>query len=182
MIPLKDDAARYTVPYVTYLLIALNVIIFLFELWLPPETRNAFVIHFGVVPANLPAAFHVGGAVTPTAALLPLVTAMFLHATWLHVIINMWFLWIFGDNVEDYIGHFRYLIFYFICGILGFLLHIVFNLNSDLPTVGASGAIAGVMGAYFLLYPGARVLTWFFIFVAWLPAWIVLGYWFIVQF
>ena len=182
MIPIKDDAPRYTTPYITYLLIALNAIVFLFELWLQPDARNTFVIHFGVVPASLPAAFHVGGAVTPTAALLPLITAMFVHATWLHLIFNMWALWIFGDNVEDYLGHFRYLGFYFVCGILAFLAHIAFNWNSDIPSVGASGAIAGVMGAYFLLYPGARVLTWLFIFVAWLPAWIVLGYWFIVQF
>jgi membrane associated rhomboid family serine protease len=94
----------------------------------------------------------------------------------------MLFLWIFGDNVEDYLGHFNYLVFYFICGIAGGLTHILLNLNSSMPTIGASGAIAGVMGAYFILYPKARVLTWFFVFILWLPAWLVLGYWFALQF
>ena len=182
MLPIKDDAPRYTTPYVNYLLIALNLVVFLFELALAPDDRNAFVMHFGEVPASLPAAFHLGSGLSHTAAFLPLLTSMFLHASWLHLIFNMWALWIFGDNVEDYLGHFRYLAFYLSSGIIGGLVHIAFNWNSIVPTVGASGAIAGVMGAYFLLYPGARVLTWFFVFLAWLPAWVVLGYWFVVQF
>ncbi len=111
---------------------------------------------------------------------------MFLHASWLHLIGNMWVLWIFGDNIEDYLGHFSYLIFYLVSGLAASLAHIALNPNSTIPSVGASGAIAGVMGAYFLLYPSARVLTLvpliiFFTFI-WLPAWIVLGYWFVLQF
>jgi membrane associated rhomboid family serine protease len=182
MLPIKDDAPRYSTPYINYLLISLNAVVFIFELLLAPDDRNSFVFHFGVVPAAFPAAFHLGGAVSVTAAFVPIVSSMFLHATWLHLIFNMWALWIFGDNVEDYLGHFRYGAFYIGTGIIAALVHIAFNWGSAVPTVGASGAIAGVMGAYFLLYPAARVLTWFFIFVAWLPAWVILGYWFVVQF
>lgn len=182
MLPIQDDAPRYTTPYINYLLIGLNVVVFIFELLLAPDDRNSFVFHFGLVPAALPAAFHLGGAVPATAAIVPIISSMFLHATWLHLIFNMWALWIFGDNVEDYLGHFRYGVFYVVSGVIAAIVHILFNWGSAVPTVGASGAIAGVMGAYFLLYPSARVLTWFFIFVAWLPAWVILGYWFIVQF
>jgi membrane associated rhomboid family serine protease len=107
---------------------------------------------------------------------------MFLHASWMHVIANMWFLRIFGDNVEDRLGHFGYLIFYLLCGAGANLAHLLFNFTSPVPAVGASGAIAGVMGAYFILYPRARVLTWWIFFVFWLPAWLVLGYWFLGEF
>jgi membrane associated rhomboid family serine protease len=107
---------------------------------------------------------------------------MFLHASWPHVIVNMWFLRIFGDNIEDRLGHFGYLIFYLLCGAGANLAHFIFNFTSPLPAVGASGAIAGVMGAYFILYPRARVLTWWVFFVFWLPAWLVLGYWFLGEF
>jgi len=185
MIPIRDDAPKYTTPYVTYLLIALNLVIFVFELMLGPNDRNAFVLQFGVLPAKLPAAFHPGANVSVTGAFLPLLTSMFLHASWLHVIFNMWALWIFGDNVEDYLGHFRYLGFYLASGLIAGFVHILFNWGSTIPTVGASGAIAGVMGAYFVLFPSARVLTlvpFFFVFLTWLPAWVILGYWFVVQF
>jgi membrane associated rhomboid family serine protease len=107
---------------------------------------------------------------------------MFLHGSWMHLLGNMWFLFIFGDNVEDRLGHFRYLISYLVCGLGATLTHLIFNLHSTLPSLGASGAIAGVLGAYFLLFPSARVLTWFGFFVLWLPAWLVLGYWFVLQF
>ena len=108
---------------------------------------------------------------------------MFLHASWLHLIGNMWFLWIFGDNIEDYLGHFTYLLFYLVSGFAAAVAHILLNAGSNVPSVGASGAIAGVMGAYFVLYPRAHVLMWFPpIFFFHLPAWLVLGYWFFVQF
>ena len=110
---------------------------------------------------------------------------MFLHAGWFHLIGNMWFLWIFGDNVEDRLGHFRFLVFYLICGALASLAHILFNLNSVIPSVGASGAVAGVLGAYLVTYPFARVLTLIPLFFLWpvveLPAILVLGFWFLVQ-
>jgi len=113
-------------------------------------------------------------------------TSMFLHGGWLHIIFNMWFLWIFGDNIEDHLGHFFYLVFYLVSGFAASVAHILLNINSNVPSVGASGAIAGVMGAYLVLYPKARVLTLvplivFFTFW-WLPAWIFLGYWFLLQF
>jgi len=107
---------------------------------------------------------------------------MFLHAGWMHVLGNMWFLYIFGDNIEDYLGHFTYLVFYVLCGLFAMATQVAMYPHSNLPTVGASGAIAGVLGAYFISYPRARVLTWFFVFVFYVPAWIMLGYWFVLQF
>jgi membrane associated rhomboid family serine protease len=201
MIPLKDDAPRITTPYMTWFLLVINIGIFLFEWTLKlsygPAALNAFVRVFGLIPIRveiLLAGGHVPwrmmsqlGAqlVTPTSALLPFFTSMFLHASWLHVIANMWALWIFGDNVEDHLGHFTYLLMYLLCGLAGGVTHTLLNLGSAVPSVGASGAIAGIMGAYFVLYPSARVLTlvpFFFVFFVWLPAWVVLGYWFVVQF
>lgn len=180
MIPLKDDAPRSTIPLVNYFLIGLNVLVFLFELTLPARAQTGFEMQFAFIP------YHVdrwlAGSAPIDYALVPIFTSMFLHAGWWHLIGNMWFLYIFGDNVEDRLGHFRYLITYLLCGLGASLTHLIFNLHSRIPTVGASGAIAGVLGAYFLLFPSARVLTWFFVFVLWLPAWLVLGYWFVIQF
>lgn len=181
MFPLYDDAPRYSTPWVNYFLLALNTLVFLFEVSLGPRALNQFIGVFGTVPAHVLGMLH--GSHDPVTALVPILTSMFIHASWGHLIFNMWALYIFGDNVEDYLGHFRYLIFYFIAGIAASTLHIVMNPASTLPSVGASGAIAGVMGAYFMLFPSARVLTWvFFIFFVWLPAWIVLGFWFVGQF
>jgi membrane associated rhomboid family serine protease len=185
MIPLRDDAPRFSTPYVTYFLIALNALVFLFELWLEPAQRMQFLFQFGVVPANVSGLLHGQPGITVEAAFLPIFTSMFLHGSWLHIIANMWALWIFGDNIEDYLGPFRYLMFYLVTGIAANGVQTLFNPDSTVPTIGASGAIAGVMGAYFLLYPSARVLTlvpFFFVFFTWLPAWVVLGYWFLVQF
>jgi len=201
MIPLKDDAPRITTPYVTYALIAANTIIFLFELWISvggQRQLDRFIFQFGIVPARFSVVLTNQGYVPwnlvyqmgtryvpPIAAFLPLLTSMFLHGSWLHLIFNMLALWIFGDNVEDHLGHFLYLVLYLLSGIAAAVLHILFNYSSVVPTVGASGAIAGVMGAYFVLYPRAKVLTlvpFFFVFFVWLPAWVVLGYWFVAQF
>jgi len=185
MLPLKDDQPRYSTPYVNYFLIGLNVLIYLFQ-WLQlvqdPQGAMQFARSYGEVPAHL-AAFLAGShRYTLQQVTLPLFTSMFLHAGWTHVLGNMWFLYIFGDNVEDYLGHFQYLVFYLLSGLLAMATQVTIYLHSDVPTVGASGAIAGVLGAYFLLYPRARVLTWFFVFVLYLPAWIVLGEWFVLQF
>jgi membrane associated rhomboid family serine protease len=181
MIPIRDDAPRSTTPYVNYLLIVLNTLVFLFELSLPPRSRDAFVFHFGFVPQHVNG--WISGHVPVDTVVLPFFTSMFMHASWLHLIFNMWFLGIFGDNVEDHLGHFRYLLFYLVCGLGAEVTHYLFNINSRLPSVGASGAIAGVMGAYFVLFPHARVLTWAFtFFLIRLPAWFVLGYWFVLQF
>lgn len=184
MIPIRDDAPRTTTPLITYFLIALNCAIFLFEVSLGPVQRQNFVYQFGVVPQSVMDA--IGGAYGASipGASVSLFSSMFLHASWLHLIANMWALWIFGDNIEDHVGHFRYLSLYLASGVFASVLHIAFNQGSAVPSVGASGAIAGVMGAYFLLFPSARVLTimpFVFVFV-WLPAWIVLGYWFVAQF
>jgi membrane associated rhomboid family serine protease len=177
MIPIRDDAPKSGTPYITYVLIALNVLLFLFEVSLTPYSRAQFIYQFGVIPTEYTSRLQL----TDT---LPLFSSMFLHGSWLHLIANMWALWIFGDNIEDHLGSFRYLVLFLATGIAASLLHVAFNPESQIPSVGASGAIAGVMGAYFLLFPGARVLTVVpFIFLwVWLPAWIVLGYWFLAQF
>src|SRR6266446_1080468 len=161
MLPVRDDQPRFSTPYVTYFLIGLNVVIFLFEAALTPESFKTLLFQLGMIPANITAYLSGAGRVGLVAVLLPALTSMFLHGSWMHVIGNMWFLWIFGDNIEDYLGHFKYLVFYLLSGIAASLTHILFNASSHVPSIGASGAIAGVMGAYFVLYPRARVLIWF---------------------
>jgi membrane associated rhomboid family serine protease len=186
MIPIRDDQPRFSTPFVNYFIIALNGLAFFYELSIQTQGYRAldrFVYQFGVVPTHVELALaHLNLA----GVFLPILTSMFLHGSWLHIIGNMWVLWIFGDNIEDHLGHFSYLIFYLISGFTAAFAHIFLNLGSNVPSVGASGAIAGVMGAFFVLYPRARVLTLvplivFFTFW-WLPAWIVLGYWFVIQF
>jgi membrane associated rhomboid family serine protease len=183
MFPIRDDAPRSTTPFVNYFLMALNLLVFFFqwslELSSGPRSLAAFEMQFALVPHHVTE--WANGMVPASYAFLPLLTSMFLHGGWLHVIFNMWGLAIFGDNVEDRLGHFPYLIFYLACGLGAGITHLMFNFDSRVPTVGASGAIAGVMGAYFILYPRARVLTWWGFFVFWLPAWLVLGYWFILN-
>jgi len=184
VIPLKDRNPRYSTPFVTVLLIVANALVFLYELSLGPRAGEKFIFTFGMVPARIEWAFT-GPSVTFQAAFLPLLTSLFLHGGWLHLIGNMWFLWIFGDNVEDRFGHLRYLLFYLLCGVGAGLAHILFNLNSRIPAVGASGAISGVLGAYLVLFPRARVLTliplFIFFFTVELPALVLLGYWFVIQ-
>ncbi len=186
MIPIRDDAPRFSTPYITYFIIALNALVFLYEALLGAATPRglvAFIYQFGVVPSHITGALGGAGAFHPGAAIVPIFTSMFLHASLLHVAGNMLFLWIFGDNIEDYLGHFKYLLFYLASGFAASFLHILLNLSSRVPSVGASGAIAGVMGGYLILYPRARVLVWFpIIFFFYLPAWLMLGYWFAVQF
>ena len=182
MFPIKDDQPRYSTPYVNGFLIALNILIYLFQWTLDPRSSELFARQFGMVPSHL-AAFLAGSPRYPLpTVLVPFFTSMFLHASWMHVLGNMWFLFIFGDNIEDYLGHFKYLVFYLLSGLFAMSTQVAIYPNSNLPTVGASGAIAGVLGAYFILYPRARVLTWFFVFVFYIPAWIMLGYWFVLQF
>jgi membrane associated rhomboid family serine protease len=182
MLPIRDDQPRYSTPWVTYFLIGLNLVIFFFEATLDQRSLELLIRQFGVVPSHL-ALFLAGSPKYSLAAVvLPFFTSMFLHGSWMHVIGNMWFLYIFGDNVEDYLGHFKYLVFYLLGGLIAMATQIAVNPHSAVPTVGASGAIAGILGAYFVLYPKARVLTWFFVFVLWIPAWIILGYWFVLNF
>jgi membrane associated rhomboid family serine protease len=170
VIPLRDVIPSRTVPFVTITIIVLNAAAWMLELSMPPRELNQFLFAWGVVPANVHPA--------------TLVTSMFLHGGWLHIVGNMWYLWIFGDNVEDRCGHGRFVAFYLLCGIAAAFGQIVMNPHSMLPTIGASGAIAGVMGAYFVLYPHSRVLTLVLIFwfeVIEVPAIVLLGFWFLMQ-
>ena len=178
MIPLRDDQPSFSTPFINYFLIVLNVLVFIWELSVGLNTRafQAFALEFGVVPRHTLAVLTGHSYAAPASAILPLFTSMFVHASPLHVAGNMLFLWIFGDNVEDYLGHFLYLLFYLLSGVAAAITHILLNANSRVPIIGASGAIAGVMGAYFILYPRARVLTWFPpIFFFHVPAWLMLG-------
>lgn len=179
-IPLKDLNPRRNYPVVNIALILANFAVFIYQLTLTPRAFKLFVLANATIPSRFPAvlAHHapLGGAV------LALVTSMFLHAGIAHILGNMLFLWIFGDNVEDFYGHFTYLFFYLFCGVGAGLLHVFFNWHSMLPSIGASGAISGVMGAYLVLYPRARVLTLVFIFLIPVPAVIILVLWFVLQF
>ena len=171
MFPIRDTQPSYSKPVVTAIIIAVNILIFLYEASLNPYTQNAFIDHYGLVPAH----FHISA----------IFTSMFMHAGWLHVLGNMWFLWIFGDNIEDILGHEKYLVFYLLCGVVAALTQVFFNFDSRVPMVGASGAIAGVMGAYMVKFPQARIVTLIFvifIFFIDVPAWLMLIYWFGVQF
>jgi membrane associated rhomboid family serine protease len=186
MFPLRDDQPTFSTPFVTYFLIALNLLIYFFEWQLQIQSRgalNSLVAQFGIVP-RVGIGLLTGTPVfSPAAALVPIFTSMFLHGSIGHVLGNMWMLWLFGDNIEDYLGHFSYLVFYLLSGFAAGLTHIMFNASSRVPSIGASGAIAGVMGAYFILYPRARVLIWFPpIFFFHVPAWLMLGYWGVSQF
>lgn len=183
MIPLRDANPTYRFPIVNYLLIAFNVLAFLFELALEPEALGRFIYTFGVVPARLTAAlqvydFDIFLFISPF-------TSMFLHGGFMHLLGNMWFLHVFGDNVEDQLGHARYVLFYLISGLAAAFTQVFISPSSEIPMVGASGAIAGVMGAYVFLYPNAKVLTlipiFFFMQVTVLPAYIFLGFWFLMQ-
>lgn len=179
-IPLKDLNPRRSYPFVNTLLILTNVAVFFYQITLPPYAFKAFMISNATIPQRIPQWFS--GHVGFEAAFLPLLTSMFVHSGIAHIVGNMLFLWIFGDNVEDYFGHVQYLFFYLVCGVGAGLLHVFFNLSSSLPAVGASGAISGVMGAYIVLYPRSRVLTLVFVFLVPIPAFIILGYWFVLQF
>ncbi len=186
MIPLRDDNPITITPVVTWGLIAVNVLVFLYQVSLGPNAGQRFVFQFGAIPAvivgerDLP----VGLAVIPKE--MSLLTSMFLHGGWMHLVGNMWFLWIFGNNIEEAMGHLRFVVFYVLCGFLASISHIFAYPDSVIPTIGASGAIAGSLGAYIMLYPRARVWTLFFLFffvrLMYIPAWVVLGGWVFVQF
>jgi membrane associated rhomboid family serine protease len=171
MIPLRDTERSYSTPWVTMLIVAVNAAVFLFELSLGPWSRNHLIATYGLVPARL----H----------LVSFLTSMFLHGGWLHIVGNMWFLWIFGDNIEDILGHGKFLLFYLLCGVAAALAQYFFDPFSRIPVVGASGAIAGVMGAYMVKFPRARIVTFIFVFLFFttieIPAWAMLIYWFFLQ-
>src|SRR4051812_30547862 len=151
MIPLRDRNPSGVFPTVTIAIILVNTFVFLYELHLGPAVSN-FLKHYALVPAVVTGSIGYN-QVTLAETISPFFTSMFLHGGWLHLITNMWFLWIFGDNVEDRLGHFTYLIFYVLCGLGAGLVHAVLNYDMTVPSVGASGAIAGVLGAYVISYP-----------------------------
>ena len=177
MIPFRDDVKARRYPIVTTLIILANLAVFLYELSLPSQDLGHLITHHGVVPAK-PSALPLGPPVT-------MLTSMFLHGGWFHLIGNMWFLWIFGDNIEDRMGHLRFLVFYLLCGLIASGAHILSDPQSTIPSIGASGAVAGVLGAYLISYPFARILTLIPLFLIWpivqLPAIVVLGSWFLLQ-
>ncbi len=171
MIPLRALLLRNSTPVMTLALIAVNTFCFLYEMAMPPYMRNAFIEHYALVPDHL--------------YLPAFLTSMFLHGGWLHLIGNMWFLWVFGSHIEDAMGSGRFLIFYLISGIASAAVQFAISVGSPVPTVGASGAIAGVMGAFLILYPRVRVVTLIFIVIFIttydLPAALMLIYWFLLQ-
>jgi len=183
VIPLRDTIPTRTFPWVTIALIGANLLVFVHQIRLGPEHGAAFVAVFGAVPAQYTgAAQHAAPALAPG---LTITTSMFLHGGVLHLLGNMVFLWIFGNNVEDATGHLRFLLFYLVCGGAAAAAHILTHPASNVPMVGASGAISGVLGAYFLLYPHARIVTllWlgFFAQTVQVPAFVFLGFWFLAQ-
>jgi membrane associated rhomboid family serine protease len=172
MIPLRDTQPSRSTPVVTVAIIVVNVLLFLYQVSLDRFSLNYFIMEYGVVPDRL----HYSS----------LLTSMFLHGGWMHLIGNMWFLWIFGDNVEDILGHGKYLLFYLLAGVVAALAQVVFTPGSRVPMVGASGAIAGVMGAYMIKFPHSRILTLIPVIVFFttveVPAFFMLLYWFAIQF
>ncbi len=169
MLPLADYNPRRIIPWFTYLLIGLNFVMFFFEM----TQGEAFVITWSFVPQRFLA--------DPLGQLPTLFTSMFMHAGWLHILGNMLYLWVFGDNIEDRFGHVFFIFFYIICGLTATFTHMLFNAGSVIPTLGASGAVAGVLGAYLVLYPVARVIVLMGFIIIPLPAIIVLGFWFVIQ-
>jgi membrane associated rhomboid family serine protease len=171
MIPLRDVIPSRTTPYITITLVLLNTLAWFYELVLPRDVLPLFLQVYGVVPADFSA---------PS-----LITSMFLHGSWSHIIGNMLYLWIFGDNIEDQMGHGRFLVFYLLAGVAAALGQVAMNPESTLPTIGASGAVAGVMGAYIVLFPHSRVLTLvpilFYFEMFEVPALLLLGFWFVMQ-
>ncbi|HHO68034.1 MAG TPA: rhomboid family intramembrane serine protease [Gammaproteobacteria bacterium] len=186
MFPIHDTVPRRNPPLIVWSLIALNTAIFLFELELPPPAQKWFLYHFGLVPARYsdPAWGLMAGL--PPWDYLPFLSNMFLHGGWAHLIGNMWTLWLFGSAVEDRLGRLRFVVFYLACGLMASGVHYYFNLDARVPALGASGAIAGVIGAYGSMFPLARILfvipIFFFPFFFELPAMLYAAFWFLLQF
>jgi len=185
MIPIRDNVPRVTTPVAVTAIILLNAAVFLYSLGLDPRSlAHLFHVH-GVVPARFFEPVWAAGAGYPDISGWPLLSYMFLHGGWVHVILNMWMLWIFGDNIEDVTGHFGFVVFYLLCGLAAVGLQMLFEQTSPVPIIGASGAVAGVMGAYIMLYPHGRVLTLvpivFIPLFLRIPSGLFLGVWFLSQ-
>ena len=177
MIPIRDQIPTRHVPVINYLLIAANIIVYVL-MWLAGPSQESLVYQFAMIPSNLTTGLDLGD-------ITDIFTSMFMHAGLMHIAGNMLYLWIFGDNVEDRMGHFKYLVFYLVGGLVASLAHLLTNPGSQIPTVGASGAIAAVLGAYLVLFPQSRIVTFiplgFFLRLTVVPAVIVLGFWFVLQ-
>jgi len=185
MIPLKDDNPTEIKPIVTIGIIVACVVVFLHQVSLSGKLGELFVYQYGAIPAVVFGYADLPSEIVAVSAYGSLITSMFLHGGWMHLIGNMMYLWIFGNNIEDVMGHVKFIVFYAACGILAALSHAAIDSESSVPMIGASGAISGVLGAYLLLYPHARVLVLipfgFFSQMIYIPAGIVLGLWFLLQ-
>ncbi|MCG8400059.1 MAG: rhomboid family intramembrane serine protease [Firmicutes bacterium] len=183
MIPLKDSAKSRTFPFVNVTIIVLNLGIYFYEMMLEPYQLNQVFYTYGLVPADVLNALSAGEALTPLLA--NFITATFIHGGWFHVLSNMLFLWVFGDNVEDRLGRTKYLLFYLLAGVAGGVAHIMLNPASTVPVVGASGAVAGVLGAYIIAFPRSRILALVPLFIIFffteIPAVIFIALWFVLQ-
>lgn len=183
MIPIRDLSPPTRAPYITYGLIAANVVVFVLGVSLDAEVQRAVILHFGFIPAL----FSTGAVLVPEIEggasdhLLTPFTSMFLHGDFAHLVGNMWFLHVFGDNVEDALGRVRFTMFYFAAGLFAAVAQLVVDPGSTLPMIGASGAVAGVLGAYLVLHPRARVIVLVPIFLVEWPAYLIVGEWFVIQ-
>jgi membrane associated rhomboid family serine protease len=184
MFPIHDDNPTRITPYVTYLVLAACILVFIWQLSLGESVQLA-VYSFGVIPSVLFESKSLPAELAVLPAWMTIFTSMFLHGGWMHLIGNMLYLWVFGNNVEDAMGHGRFIVFYLCCGLLAALTQAVFDPQSEIPMIGASGAISGVLGAYLLLHPHARILViipiGFIVYTPWIAAYWVLGFWFILQ-
>lgn len=185
MVPLHDDNPTRITPYVTYGLIGINIFVFFYEMSLTPQELQQFFYSYAVVPKEITASFPSGSLEQILPQFMTLITSQFLHGGFLHIAGNMLFLWVFGNNIEEQLGRIKYIIFYLGCGILAALSQWFFSMQSGIPSLGASGAIAGVLGAYIIRFPKARILTLvplgFFITSIYIPAIFFLGFWFFQQ-
>ena len=183
MIPLRDSVRSGRIPYVNIGLILINVLVFIQQLWLQPYQLNNIYYAYGVIPAEAVNVFYTGAPIGQL--MVTFITATFLHGGWFHLIGNMLYLWIFGDNIEDRLGHMKYLLFYLLAGVAGSIAHVMANPASNIPVIGASGAVAGVLGAYVLSFPRSRILALvpvlFFLTVIEVPAIIFIVVWFVIQ-
>lgn len=183
MIPLRDSARSRAFPFINIAIIVLNLLIYINEVMLEPYQLNQFFYTYGLIPADAINAFYTGAALTPL--LVNFITAIFVHGGWFHVLGNMLFLWVFGDNVEDRLGHGKYLLFYLAAGVAGGVAHIMINPASTVPVIGASGAVAGVLGAYIIAFPRSRILALVPIIIIFtlveIPAVVFIALWFVLQ-
>jgi membrane associated rhomboid family serine protease len=184
-IPLKDDNPTHRMPIITIGLIAVNCIVYLYQMTMPVQAEQMFIYQYGLIPIEITRLTDMTPQI-PFPILLSPFTSMFMHGGLIHLGGNMLYLWIFGNNIEDYLGRIRFFAFYILSGLAAVALFVIIEPSGDMPMVGASGAIAGILGAYMVIFPRARVLTFlwiiFFIRLIWLPAVFMLGYWFVMQF